>query len=240
MLVKGCGNPIVFGRIWWCAVVSKTEYEESVARQVRKALEARPSVTDCLKIGVINYSALARMLGKEFGIKKQEAIVSAIKRYKHAVEAFNYDKRLRKLVAESTIELRPDVAVVTLPKDFDWRPMQELFKIFHVVEGSNATNLVVDERSLANGDKASLPSIAVRRGLGAITVRSTTEFMSTPGSLVYFVSPISLNGINIEEVLSCYTDKIILLRLEDAYKAFSLLNALISETRQEQTKAKTI
>ncbi len=149
------------------------------------------------------------------------------------------DRRMRKLVAESTVELRPDVAVLTLPREYDWRPLEKKTRVHHVIEGPTNTIVVVDERSVTAGD-AAMPGADVRRGLAAITVRSTPEFMSTPGSLVYFISPLSLHGINLEEVMSCYTDKILLVKLEDAHKAFSLLNDLIADSRQELVRSKAI
>ncbi len=215
-------------------MVSKAEHEESVAKAVRKALEARPSFVDCLKAGIINYSALARFLSKEIPVKNagEAALVSGIKRFKQGIEAFQHDKRMRRLVAESTIELRPDVAVLTLPKEADWRSLEKKLRAHHVVEGPNNTIIVVDERALAGGDLV-MPGVDVRRGLAAITIKSTPEFVSTPGSMLYFMSPISVHGINLEEVMSCYTDKIMLFKLEDAQRAFSLLNGLITDSRAE-------
>ena len=212
-------------------LVSKKSFDESVAKSVRKAIESKPSVVDCLKADVVNYSALARLLCKELAIENEEAVVSAIKRHKESLEPFRHDKRVRRLVAESTIELKPDVAIITVPKEFDWRALHQKFRVHHVVEGPSYTTVVVDERSLGNA--TTVPGGEVRSGLAAITVKSTPEFVSTPGSMVHFISPISFNGINIEEVMSSYTDKIILVKLEDAARAFSCLNELINDARKE-------
>lgn len=214
-------------------MVSKKNFESSVAKSVRKAIESKPSVVDCLKADVVNYTALARVLCRELGIKNNEAVVSAIKRHKESLEPFRHDETVRRLVAESTIELKPDVAIVTVPKEFDWHTLHQKLKVHHVVEGPNYTTIVVDERSLARGD-AAIPGAEFRRGLAAITVKSTPEFVSTPGSMVHFISPLSFNGINIEEVMSSYTDKIILVKLEDAGLAFGYLNELINEAREAQ------
>ncbi len=209
---------------------------ESISKAVRRTLSSKPSVVDCLKLDLINYSALARMLSQELGIRNEQAIVSAIKRHKHELDSFDVDVQTRKLLANSTIELRPDVAVLSFPKNTNWKPLQDRLTIFHIIEGAAVTNLVVDERTLAHTPTAVLEGAVVRKGLAAITVRSVPAFSSMPGALVHLIWPLSANGINLEEALSCYVDKILILRLDDAQKAFSILNDVIARSRSELQK----
>ena len=39
-----------------------------IAREVRDYIAGHPSVSDALKMGIVNYSALARKISKELGI----------------------------------------------------------------------------------------------------------------------------------------------------------------------------
>lgn len=207
-------------------------HHESISKAVRRSLSSRPSVVDCLKLDLINYSELARQLSSELGSGANEAaIVSAIKRHRLELDAVGVDERTRKLVAASTMELRPDVAILSIPKNSDWRPLQQKLTVFHIIEGASVTNLVVDERTLDSVPSLTLEGVVIRKGLAAITVRNDPSFASTPGALVHLIWPLSANGINLEETLSCYTDKILILKLEDAHKAFRLLNELIASAR---------
>ena len=51
---------------------------KSVAKQVREAIQMRPSLLDALKMGIVNYSALARMLQGEIGQGSIEAVKAAV------------------------------------------------------------------------------------------------------------------------------------------------------------------
>ncbi|MDH5441447.1 MAG: ACT domain-containing protein, partial [Candidatus Bathyarchaeota archaeon] len=63
-------------------------------------------------------------------------------------------------------------------------------------------------------------------------VQSSREIVDTPGCIVALYIPISRNRINIEETVSCFTETIIVLKMEDAGRAFNLLTDLISNARK--------
>src|SRR5213596_1136459 len=52
-----------------------------IAREVRDYIAGHPSVSDALKMGIVNYSALARKISKELGIRQKEAVLAACRRY---------------------------------------------------------------------------------------------------------------------------------------------------------------
>jgi len=205
---------------------------------VRKRLSAKPGIREYLRQDIVNVTALARNLAGELGIGNVQAIISAVKRYKSDVgrEEDDYDKRMRKLLADCTLSMASDVAIITLPHPVDWHTLEKHLSIKHAVEGASATNLVVDEKSVAAFKKLGLNPIAIRTGLATITMQSNTNFQSTPGAMIHLLSPISYGGLNIEETLSCYNDKIIILKMEDAQKAFTILGKKIDDARQAEIK----
>ena len=68
--------------------------------------------------------------------------------------------------------------------------------------------------------------------MAALIVQSPREIVDTPGCIVAFYNPISRAHINIEETASCFTETVIVIRMEDAAKAFSILTDLISRMRK--------
>jgi hypothetical protein len=50
-----------------------------------------------------------------------------------------------------------------------------------------------------------------------------------------FYNAVSRRHINIEETMSCYTETIIVLAMEDVSKAFAALTDLITEARRKTT-----
>ncbi len=207
---------------------------DSVAKKVRRVLSERPSIAEGLKLGIVNYSALARLLSNELGIRNGEAVVSAIKRFAESTGQTDSDKRLRRVVAESTIELRPDVAVITLAPNSDWRKLESQLRVHHVVQGHTSTNIIVDERSLSKTPATLLQGLDVRRRLAAITIRRPKEVTTTPGVVVYFLASIASAGINLEETLTCNADQVLVFKIADAQKAFLLLNDVIMRARDSK------
>jgi len=63
-------------------------------------------------------------------------------------------------------------------------------------------------------------------------VQSPREIIDTPGCAIAFYNPVSRRHINIEETMSCFTDTILVLRIEDVGKAFTALTDLIAEARK--------
>lgn len=205
---------------------------------VRKRLSVKPGIREYLYQDIVNVTALARNLAKELGVDNIQAIISAIKRYKSDVEneEDNYEKRMRKLLADCTLSMASDIAVVTLPHPVDWHTLEKHIIIKHAIEGVSATNIIVDQKSLANFRKIGVTPISIRSSLAAITMQSNTTFQNTPGAMIHLLSPVSYGGINIEETMTCYNDKIIILKMEDAQKAFNILNKKIEEARQAEIK----
>ena len=70
-----------------------------------------------------------------------------------------------------------------------------------------------------------------KRNLAEIIINSPNEIIETPGCALTFYSSISMKQLNIEETMSCFTDTIIVLSIEDVGKAFMALTDLIAQAR---------
>ena len=55
--------------------------QASSAQIVRDYIDAHPSIKDCMRMGIINLSALARQIMQDEGIKSEEAALIACRRY---------------------------------------------------------------------------------------------------------------------------------------------------------------
>src|SRR4030042_1165901 len=92
---------------------------KSVARLVREAIQMRPSLLDALKMGIVNYSALARMLKEEIGEGSTEAVKAAVIRI---AEDLSKERRLqeeevRSILKESKVRLQDKIAVLKVFSD---------------------------------------------------------------------------------------------------------------------------
>jgi aspartokinase len=78
--------------------------------------------------------------------------------------------------------------------------------------------------------------LEVEDDLAAIIVHSPEEIIKTPGCAIAFYNQLARRHINIEDTVSCYTDTIMLVRMDQVGKAFNALTDLISNSRKMPRK----
>ncbi len=71
-----------------------------------------------------------------------------------------------------------------------------------------------------------------KRNLAAIIMHSPPEIIGVPGCAIAFYAPLSRRRVNIEETMSCFTDTIIVVGMDDAGKAFATLTDMIAQARK--------
>ncbi len=107
-------------------------------------------------------------------------------------------------------------------------------EFLQVLEGVSAITLIFDQKMFDNVYSIFRKEdiLDKRQNLAAIVVQSPREIIDTPGCAIAFYNPVSRMHINIEETMSCFTDTILVLRMEDIGKAFTALTDLIAEARK--------
>ena len=205
-------------------------------------------IQDALARGYGNYSAIARLLKPKVEeiYRRKVGLAGLITAVKRARVAFTPKTEYYKIVAESRINLRTDVAKISVEKTRRSLEKARLISadfpeaFFQVLEGASTLTLIIDERifdevrSIFREEEI----LGEKRNLAALIVQSPREIVETPGCIVAFYNPISRAHINIEETASCFTETVIVLRMEDAAKAFSILTDLISQMRKAHESKK--
>ena len=219
----------------------------SISKVVQDLISNDPSLQCALEKGYGNYSAIARMLKpkveESLGRKvKLESIITSVKRAR-----VNYKPphgNIAKVIANSIINLRTDVAKLSVEKTR--RTLETIRKIlvklhfegfFQVLEGTSAVTLIFDRKLFEHIRSVFYKGeiLEEKRNLAAIMVQSPREIINTPGCAVTFYNTLSRMHINIEETMSCFTDTIMVIRMEDVGRAFAALTDLITETRRALT-----
>ena len=94
---------------------------QTTTELTKQYLKEHPSIKDCLKHGIINYSKLSRKIAKELDIQKKtslEAILIACRRYETKLknEKILEDKILG-ILKRSELEIKNKIAVVIIDKN---------------------------------------------------------------------------------------------------------------------------
>ncbi len=216
----------------------------SISKTVQNLIDEDLSLQDALQRDYANYSAIARILMPK--IKEAinnnvniESIITAVKRAKK-----NYtilQGKITKVIAGSRLNIRTDMAKVSVEKTkVNMEKIRKTLATFsdeflQVIEGNSAVTLISD---LSSFDKISSlfvkkDVIDQKQNLATIIIRSPDKITSTPGCVQAFYNAVSRRHINIEETMSCYTETIIVLAMEDVTKAFVALTDLITEARKK-------
>jgi len=216
----------------------------SISKTVQTLIDEDLSLQDALQRDYANYSAIARMLLPK--IKETvnsevnlESVITSVKRAKA-----NYtilQGKITKVVAGSGLTIRTDMAKVSVEKTKEnLEKIRKTLATFsgdflQIIEGNSIVTLISDLNSFnkINSIFTKKDVIDQKQSLATIIIRSPDEIISTPGSVQAFYNALSRRHINIEETMSCYTETIIVLAMEDVSKAFAALTDLITQARMK-------
>ena len=214
----------------------------SISKTVQTLIDEDLSLQDALQRDYANYSAIARMLLPK--IKETvnsevnlESVITSVKRAKA-----NYtilQGKITKVVAGSGLNIRTDMAKVSVDKTKEnLEKIRKTLATFsgdflQIIEGNSIVTLISDLNSFnkINSIFTKKDVIDQKQSLATIIIRSPDEITFTPGSVQAFYNALSRRHINIEETMSCYTETIIVLAMEDVSKAFAALTDLITQAR---------
>jgi hypothetical protein len=188
---------------------------KSVAQLVREAIQVRPSLLDALKMGIVNYSALARMLQDEIGEGSTEAVKAAVIRVAEDLseERKLQEEEVRQILKASKVRLQDKIAVILSPIKLD----------IQSIVSSNLTDhfiYIVDQTAV----DTNLPKqVTVTSNLVALVLLSPLKVETTPGFVAFVTQLLGSRNINMREFISCSTNTVLVLEPRDALAAFSLL-----------------
>ncbi len=216
----------------------------SISKTVQSLIDEDLSLQDALQRDYGNYSAIARMLMPK--IKETinsdvnlESVITSVKRAKA-----NYtilQGKITRVVAGSDLNIRTDMAKVSVEKTK--KNLEKIRKtlatfegdFLQVIEGNTIVTLISDLNSFNKISSIFTKKDVIdqKQNLATVIIRSPDEITFTPGCVQAFYNAVSRRHINIEETMSCYTETIIVLAMENVSKAFTALTDLITEARRK-------
>jgi len=223
------------------------QHQKSITEAAREIVGSDLSFQDSLQRDYCNISALARiikpqidhMLSKDTSI---ESIITALKRSRFDYEVSQ--KPIASILAASTITVNTDVAKVSAKKSKKTiekvakAMIQGVGNFISISESIMSITLVFDDLMLQDVKVmfAYDDILEIENGLAAIIVHSPEDIIKTPGCAIAFYNQLARRHINIEDTVSCYTDTIVLVKMEQVGKAFNALTDLISNSRKMAKK----
>src|SRR5512137_1341246 len=153
----------------------------SAAELTRKYIDRHPSVRDCISKDLINYSSLSRLIMKDLGVKNEEAVLAASRRYAMKLAKSDFEGAILKLLETSRLELKTKISIVAAKNE--WIVLKNLEDVvkkilgekstMQVLQSTNAITVISEDKHLPAIVRAIGPDhvITKRENLAEITVR---------------------------------------------------------------------
>jgi hypothetical protein len=209
--------------------------EKNTTEITNEYINEHPYIKNCLKKGLINYSALARHIAKDLEIEKKsskEAILIAARRKENSLKKeLNQEKKITKLLSDSEIEIKNKIIVLILKKSIDFNSIEKIQNqikkesgSFYILEGSDNYTIITQEKYILLLEKNTKNEIIkLNKNMILINIKSSKEIETIPGVISFLTSLFAENGVNIYEFLSCWTDTIFIIDSKDLNKSINFL-----------------
>ena len=208
----------------------------NITKLTEQYIAEHPSVKDCLKKGLINYSSLTRKLCKDLDLdlkKNFDAILIACRRYQRKVsKEVVLENKIIKILKASKLEVKTKIVVFLVEKDIYYGHMIELQKeiknkseLLHIIEGSKTITVITSYEFLSVVKKLFKNKIIkISENLAEVTLKSSEDLEETVGVIAYLSNLLAENGINIIETMSTWTDTLFVISEKDIPKVMELLS----------------
>lgn len=227
--------------------MSGWERSRSAAEVVRELVLSHPCLLDCMLKGIVNYSALARLLAPRVSEVRgrrvnEEAVKMALIRFSESLRCSwqAVEDRVRGLIAKSVLNLQTDISVVTVRRGVPGRLFEELVRalsrsrFFQVTQGFQSVTFFVAredvDRLLRVVGEENV--VELMEDQSALIVKSPRDIVTTPGVVAYITSLLAWNGINISQIISCHDETMLIVARDDALRTYRVLEELILSMRR--------
>ena len=192
-----------------------------------KYLAGHPSIKDCLREGIINYSKLSRKIARELDIEKKtsmEAILIATRRYEEKIKKEKIrQEKIIQILKESELEIKNKIIVAIIQKNIIPEGLLEIEKkikkqgdTVYAIEGTKTYKLITSEKYLEDvQNKFKNKIINITEDQAMIIMKNPRGVEETTGFVAYIYSLFGEHGVNILETMSCWTDTIFIISEDD-------------------------
>lgn len=194
----------------------------STANLVRVYLKNKPYMIEALESGIVNLSALSRLVQKDLKLDDYFAVKAAVRRYYQHLEKVKegIEERALSVLKGNKITILDGISILISGKDI------EIENDAKIKIGRYYLYLV-ESGALRRSKVKSSDLIKKYENCSAIVIHSEENVESVSGVMAFVTSLFAEYNINIIELISCYTENILVIRREDTLKGYELLSEVV-------------
>jgi hypothetical protein len=206
----------------------------SIAKRAEHYIASRPAIKECLRRGVINYTALAREIQSTCAIDSIVPIVAAIRRYKkHLANPVSSDSAIAKALRSTRVryQARLSLVIITRPKNaqahYEFvRAIRSAGNIAHYIEGEERAILIYpSHESRLLKKSCSMQVLETFEHIGQITLTQSLAVMTTKGVAARLFGLLAQEGISIVESIMCGGEHLLFVQEKDLEKILTLVHS---------------
>jgi len=184
-----------------------------ISKKVKAYIERKPYILEAIEQNIVNYSALAREIGKDLNIKNIDTIKAALIRTSE-----KYRKTKRK-TQQKAIELlrQANFSVKNKIATLHHSTFVDIQAIAYSKTPSGYMFFLNEDIARKSKFKK------IDYGFAIIHIKSSIDMEKTPGVIAFILSALASEGINISHVMGCREDTFIVVKEHDASLAFKAL-----------------
>ncbi|MDD5022667.1 MAG: ACT domain-containing protein [Candidatus ainarchaeum sp.] len=197
--------------------------KENISELIWLYVKRRPFLKESLREQIINYSSIARRISYEFygNNSKFNAIKMALQRIskKLLMQEENLEEKVLQVLKSSSLNIQTKIAVVISRGELPLTPIS-------YSKSREYTTYIINENQILKLKKDKRVK-SIKQNLNLITIVSSDEIENTPGVVSLIMSVLASEGINVQEIISCYTDTLIVVKEADSSKSYEILSSLL-------------
>uniref|UniRef100_A0A7C1P1A6 ACT domain-containing protein n=1 Tax=Thermofilum pendens TaxID=2269 RepID=A0A7C1P1A6_THEPE len=217
---------------------------QSLVKIAQKLILAMPYVLEAMKLDIVNYASLARLLKPDMEklagrpLKEGAVKVAVLRAAKSLLEDYPPPDRLSRALTGGELRIVQGLAALSIPASKRMELLELLSSLrgdefVQVAQGLSAITLILKEKT-AESLLARLGSqdvLQFLRDQAAVIITGSPDILVTPGVVSALALSLSSRGINLTEVLSSYRDIIFVMSRTDSAKALEVLRNLLEVLR---------
>ncbi len=207
----------------------------NITQDVRDFLNKNPFIVKGLDSKITNIRALSSYILKESGINASlHAVMSAVRRFEKEQES-SEKPDVDAVFQDSKISTKSRLLMITVQRHFNVLKniLPDILDSIHVskgdvlriVEGRESMKFVIDHSKKKEVIRL-IPKdeiVEVQENLGEINIHLSDRYGDMPGLISPIMNELAVNNININEVIGCMPELILIVKEDDISQAHDAL-----------------
>ena len=212
---------------------------------VAELIDSRPYLADAIADGLINHSALTRMLLPDVRRRARraspEAVHAAIRRYVSALPLASSSREISGLLAKSTLSLKNAIVDMSLRRNgLTFSAVRDIAdgvkwgegEVLYLIQGGTELVVVLDKHN-ADRLKRKVGEANIRKereGLSTVSLKSPMNSREVPGFYSFILGFLAKTKISLMEFVSTASELVLVVDSKQATSCYGALAGLIERS----------